>query len=483
MSRWQKIKQALTPHSIVWRLFGSFTLVVVVLLSVIVLLNTFALKPYYVQQKRQDIADTFSKLNGVCASQAALSERLAHLQENTNVSVVIWKNRQILYSSQTHEAFSLPGNLQLQRGQYRYAAQTDNKQFASITLFGKMDNDSYVMLRTPVAAIEESVGITNRFLLICGGVTLVLALVLALWLARGFTVPIRRLSLVASNVAKLDFSDPPSADGKDEIADLGKSIYAMSRALETTVTDLKNANAQLQNDVQLKTRQTEAHRAFIRNVSHELKTPIALISTYAEGLREDIADNRESYCAVIEDEAQKMSELIRRMTLLMQLEAGREQLTFEQFDVTELIHNLAARLAMQFADSTATVLVPDTMPTLVWADSFLMENVLMNFYTNAYHHVAPQGLIETHIAPVADGRVRISVLNTGAHIPPQDIDKIWDSFYKVDKARTRAYGGSGIGLSVVAAICKAHDMPFGVCNRTSPTGETAVEFYIEPEAR
>ncbi len=483
MTRLQKLRNALTPRSLVWRLFGSFTLCIAMLLLVILLLNTFALKPYYIRQKRTDIANTFAQINAVARSGTALEKQLEYLKDNTAISVVLWQNRQILYSTQNHDAFSLPARLQLSRGEFQYATEQADVPFAFITLFGRLDSDCYIMLRTPVAAIEESVGITNRFLLICGGVTLLLALALALWLARGFIVPIRRLSRVAENVARLDFSDSPLTDGKDELAALGQSIYTMSAALESTIADLKNANVQLQNDVQLKTRQAEAHRAFIRNVSHELKTPIALISTYAEGLREDIAGNRESYCAVIEDEAQKMSELIRRMTLLMQLEAGNGQLTVERFDIAGLIQNVMSRLPMQFPDSTARLRFSSTLDALVWADSFLIENVLVNFFTNAYHHVQENGLIEAHIAPAQNGRVRVSVLNTGAHIPEQDIDKIWDSFYKVDKARTRAYGGSGIGLSVVAAICKAHGMPFGVLNRTSPQGETAVEFYIELETK
>ncbi len=479
----RQLKATLAPHSIVWRLFGSIAACIAVLLIVILLLNTFALKTYYIQEKQDSITETFLDINEVCKSTQMLEERLTYLKDNTTLSVIIWANRQILYSTQNQERFSLPAELRLECGEYLFSERRIDEPFSFITLFGKMDNDYYIMLRTPVAAIEESIGISNRFLITCGGVTLLLALILAFWLARSFTGPIRKLSKVAEDVARLEFNTPPPVDGKDELSALGRSIYTMSAALESTITDLKNANLRLQSDVEQKTQQAEAHRAFIRNVSHELKTPIALISTYAEGLKEDIAGNREDYCAVIEDEAQKMSELIRRMTLLMQLESGSEQLSVERFDVSELLINLMERLKTRFPDSTATLQPPSAVPVLVWADSFLMENVLTNFLTNAFHHVAENGLIVGHIAPAENGRVRISVLNTGKHIPEADLPKIWDSFYKVDKARTRAYGGSGIGLSVVAAIMKAHRMPYGVLNRTSASGETAVEFYVELETK
>ena len=469
-------------HSLTFRLFVGIAGCVVALLILLLLLNPFALKPYYIQQKQDAIITAFIEFNADSHSISKTEQRLQHLKDNTALSVVIWKNRQILYNTQNQEHFSLPAQLDLGRGEFRFSRRKDEEPFTYITLFGKLDNDCYIMLRTPVAAIDESIAITNRFLLICGGGILALALALAGILARQFTVPIKRLSRVADNVAHLDFSDTPQAKGDDELAALDRSIHAMSKALETTITDLKNANLQLQSDIEQKTRQTEAHRAFISNVSHELKTPVALISTYAEGLRENIADNREEYCAVIEDEAQKMSELIRRMTLLMQLEAGSEQLSVERFDVTELLTNLMTRLAPQFAPTGVTVQTP-TAPAFVWADSFLMENVLTNFLTNAFHYVNQNGLVEGHVSPVENGRIRVSVLNTGAHIPEADLPKIWDSFYKVDKARTRAYGGSGIGLSVVAAIMKAHRMPYGVLNRTAPNGDTAVEFYVELDAK
>ena len=114
----------------------------------------------------------------------------------------------------------------------------------------------------------------------------------------------------------------------------------------------------------------------------------------------------------------------------------------------------------------------------VYADPFLIENVLTNYLSNALNHVSPGGVVRAAVARPSAQRVRITVFNTGEPIPTEELPRIWESFYKVDKARTRAYGGSGIGLSVVAAIMKAHGMPYGVEN--TPDG---VAFYIELESR
>lgn len=222
---------------------------------------------------------------------------------------------------------------------------------------------------------------------------------------------------------------------------------------------------------------------FIANVSHELKTPIALIQAYAEGLREDIAagtGNREYYCGVIEDESQKMSQMIKKMTLLMQLEDGSSQLEPEAFDIAELLGNLMRKNAILFEEKHAQLTLPADRPVFVRADAFLIENVLSNYLSNALHHVRDGGVVSGVIRRAGDERVRISVYNDGACIPPADLPHIWESFYKVDKARTRAYGGTGIGLSVVAAIMRAHRMPCGVFNRQDGD-RTGVEFYIELE--
>ena len=476
-----KLKNAFPAHSLLWRLFGCTAGCIAVFLAVLLLLNTFALKPYYIKQKKAHIVSTFDSIDA-CETSDALQTELEYLQYNDTVSVVIWADRQILYSTLNQQRYSLPAHPDLPLGSYSFREIEDDNG-AAIALLGHLSDGAFILLRTPIAAIEESAAVFNRFLLFCGGGGLLLALGLALLLSRSMTVPLRKLSKVAENVAALDFSDSYTGGGKDEIAALGKSIDAMSRALEGTITELKNANLQLQSDIAVKTRQNEAHRAFIANVSHELKTPLALIGTYAESLPDiENEQSRAEYCAVIQDETQRMSDMLRRMTLLMQITSG-EQLTVERFDITELFCNVMQRLTPQFAGQNVSVVPPANGACFVFADSFLIEDVLQNYLTNAFHHVSDGGTVSGTVTPTANGTVRIAVLNTGNPIPEEELPKIWESFYKVDKAHSRTYGGSGIGLSVVAAIMQAHRMPYGVRNCTAPDGSPAVEFYIELQTR
>lgn len=493
-------------HSVLWKIFGAMVLCIFLLLGFNWLLNNFALKYYYRQEKETSLGKAFHQVDQLMMGTDTLKLKsdLNDLAVTKNISTIIWDQ---YYNYPIHISYVegaedfLPKKVQfpqdmaygsyfIQIGESPFITEKSGTTQESsgsssqfIKLYGRLNNGGYLFMQTSMSALEDSVSITNQFLLISGAVTLLISLLLLALVARSFTRPIRQLSSIAQSISHLDFSHRYTGKGRDELADLGNSLNSMSATLEKTIHELQSANQELSRDVERTTKQNEARRAFISNVSHELKTPIALIQTYAEGLREDIADgavNRDYYCEVIEDESQKMSLMIKKMTLLMQLEDGSEELEYACFDVSELLRNLMEKNAVLLAEKQAALLPPPDRPVMVRADEFLIEHVLTNYLTNAIHHVSPGGRISAYFQRTTENRVRISVYNTGNLIPEEDLERIWESFYKVDKARTRAYGGTGIGLSVVSAIMKAHRMPYGVFNRRSAE-ETGVEFYLELE--
>ena len=479
-------------HSVLWKITAVMAMCILLLLLFNWLLNNFVLQSFYTRQKAQGLEDAYAAADRLIQEDdGTFRQTMDDLAQNSNIFTLIWNTHHMVYDFQNRAIAVIqvpnydlsPGTYQVMEEEKTLSIPEDYLQARSIKLYGRLHSGEYILIQTPVAAIEESIGISNRFLLISGAVTLLISVLIVSIAARSLTRPIRRLSHLAQNVARLDFSERYTGRGKDELADLGNSLNVMSDTLERTIRELQAANDRLSRDVEEKTRQNEARRAFISNVSHELKTPIALMQTYAEGLREDIAagaGNREYYCEVIEDESQKMSMMIKKMTLLMQLEDGSSQLETEPFDITELLCNLMQKNAILFEEKRARIQPPANRPVYVRADAFLIENVLSNYLSNALHHVRDGGVVSGAIRKVGDNRVRISVYNDGDCIPSADLPHIWESFYKVDKARTRAYGGTGIGLSVVAAVMRAHGMPYGVFNR--PDGEqSGVEFYIELE--
>ena len=242
----------------------------------------------------------------------------------------------------------------------------------------------------------------------------------------------------------------------------------------------RTANNQLQHDIEQKEKLEDMRNEFLGNVSHELKTPIALIQGYAEGLKEGINDDPEStefYCNVIIDEAGKMNRMVKNLLILNQLEFGSDEVEFERFDIVKLVKGVIASCDILIQQAEANIDFIAGESAYVWADEFKTEQVVRNYLTNAIHHAENEKRIEVKIIRT-EGKVRVSVFNSGKPIPEEDIPKLWDKFYKVDKAHTREYGGNGIGLSIVKAIMESFHQGYGVKNY-----DNGVEFWFELDAK
>ena len=265
-------------------------------------------------------------------------------------------------------------------------------------------------------------------------------------------------------MSELDFDARYTGDSEDEIGVLGNSMNTLSEKLKETIGELKTANNELQKDIEEKIRIDEARKEFIANVSHELKTPIALIQGYAEGLTEGMAEDPESrdyYCEVIQDEAGKMNKMVKQLLTLTALEFGNDKPVMEQFDLVTLISGVLSSAKILLQQKEAQVIFDASEPVMVWADEFKIEEVVTNYLNNAMNHLDGEKRIEIRIEK-NDKEVKVTVFNTGQNIPEEDLGKLWTKFYKVDKARTRAYGGSG--LSIVKAIMDSHNKACGVQN-------------------
>lgn len=333
-----------------------------------------------------------------------------------------------------------------------------------------------VYMRTNYESIQESAIISNRFLIYAGISAAFLGVIIMFFISRSFTEPILELSKIAQQMSDLNFERKYQESRQDEVGQLGNSINVLSEKLESTISELKTANNELKTDIENKIQIDEMRKEFLSNVSHELKTPIALIQGYAEGLKENINDDQESrdfYCEVIMDEANKMNKMVKKLLSLNQLEFGNNQIQFERFDIVSLIKTVLNSTEILFQQKEATLIMENYDSVYVWADEFMVEEVVTNYISNALNHVDGKRFIEVKLIRKEDV-VRVSVFNTGELIPEDELDKVWIKFYKVDKARTREYGGSGIGLSIVKAIMTSLNRECGVCNH-----HNGVEFWFE----
>ena len=343
-------------------------------------------------------------------------------------------------------------------------------------MWGSLDDGSQFLLRSPVESMRESASISNRFLLYIGSVLIVVSILLIWYFSKRITDPIRELARLSDRMADLDFDAKYTSGGSNEIGELGENFNRMSEKLESTISELKKANNSLQKDIEQKDKLEKMRNEFLGNVSHELKTPIALIQGYAEGLKEGVnedAESREFYCDVIMDEASKMNQMVKNLLTLNQLEFGDEDIVFERFNLTALVKGVLQSMEIMADQAGAKIMLHTEEDIYAWADEFKVEQVVRNYVSNACHHVSGDMVIEVKMVQ-KDGKVRVSVFNTGNSIPEADAPHIWDKFYKVDKAHTREYGGNGIGLSIVKAIMKSFNQEYGVKNY-----DNGVEFWFE----
>ncbi|MBR6475922.1 MAG: GHKL domain-containing protein, partial [Lachnospiraceae bacterium] len=197
---------------------------------------------------------------------------------------------------------------------------------------------------------------------------------------------------------------------------------------------------------------------------------------YAEGLADNINDDeerRQFYCDVIVDEAQKMNNMVKKLLTLNELEFGNSNLELSRFDIVALVKSISDSVELLAKQKNIKIVFNGTDPVYVWADEYRIEEVITNYLSNAMNHCKEPNIIDIGFNK-HDNKIRVSVFNSGDIINEADISNIWDKFYKVDKARTREYGGSGIGLSIVKAIMESHYEEYGVVNHS-----TGVEFWFE----
>lgn len=346
-------------------------------------------------------------------------------------------------------------------------------------LFGTLSNGNIIIIRTPVASVESSMYIVTRMF---NGIALALMIFGSLFMltfSNIFAAPIKSLSNAAKRMSMLDFDVKVPVNTHDEIGELGACMNEMSERLESTISELKSANLELEKDIQEKRKIDEMRKEFLSHVSHDLKTPIALIQGYAEGLKDNLDDDpesREFYTDVIIDEARKMNIMVKKLLTLNEIEFGTTPLSIERFELVQFIRDIISSSQILIENSNTEVVFEENEKVDVWADEYMIEEVFTNYLTNALHYVREGGIIKVYFERKEDN-VRVNVYNQGDCIADEDIDKLFIKFYKANKARTREYGGNGIGLSIVAAIMQAHNREYGVKNV-----EDGVVFYFDLDA-
>lgn len=326
--------------------------------------------------------------------------------------------------------------------------------------------------------VDEAVTVMKEFYIYIYIAAIIVILVLAFIYSKMISKPLVKLNKAALKMAKLDFTEECEVKTEDEIGNLAKTLNFLSNNLNTALSSLKKSNEQLKKDIEKEKELENMRKEFVAAVSHELKTPISLIEGYAEGIKDNIVqgEDREYYLDVIIDEAEKMGNLVSDMLELSKLESGTFKIEMGKFFLDRTINETIKRLEGIRADKDVNRnfnIISNVDEDLeVLGDEDRIEEVITNFLTNAIRHTRNKGNIYVR-TQIKNDKIFVEIENEGEHIKEEELKKIWDRFYKIDKSRNRSLGGTGLGLSIVKNILKLHNSDFGAENTN-----IGVKFYF-----
>ncbi len=340
-----------------------------------------------------------------------------------------------------------------------YPPDRDDQYSVTVKKIEKSGNIEYICAILPMRNISEAIDAVKDFSLFVFAVMFVLMAIIALIFSRAITHPIIEINSITEKMKQLDFSKKCRVKSSDELGMLSENVNEMSQRLDLTIKELIDANDKLIKDIEHERLLEKQRKEFVAAVSHELKTPLAIIRAYSEGLLDGVSQSKqERYLNIIVDETKNMDHLILDMLENSRLESGAMELNKKQYDMRILVNKIADRFKTPCkAEGIELICAVCDTPVIKSFDAELIEQVINNFMSNAMKNTQNGKII------ISLTEKELSVENEGKHIPEEDLDKIWDRFYKIDKSRKRN-GSTGLGLSISKNILILHNADYYVKN-------------------
>ena len=459
-----------------WRLFGTLTLFVVLVLIVIWVFQIVLLNRFYESSKLDEFEDTDGMIFDLIEDEARMKEALFLRSHETDTCMRLFKVVDgvaveiadsevkigcLLHNADADVLSSLYSHAVRRGGVYsRKFVNPKDDSSAMNALYASIDvnrsgeeyilimNSELVPLNATVQTLQRQFGWITC-LLIMG------ALIIALAISRVICTPLEKMSRSARKLAKGDYNAEFAGGGYREAEELAEALsYA---AEELAKTD-------------------NLQKELVANISHDLRTPLTMIKGYSEVMRDIPGENNPENVQVIIDETERLTELVNDMLDLSKIRAGTRKPEIETFDLTETVRTVLTRYEKLTEKDNYKIIFNADENVCVTADRTMILQVIYNLVNNALNYSGEDKTVSIDQS-VWDNRVRISVIDTGSGIAEEDIPYIWDRYYKVDKVHKRAKVGTGLGLSIVKGILEAHGAAYGV---ESKVGEGS-NFWFELE--
>ena len=474
----------------------------IILINSIILIGIcifrFGFEDFYIKQTSKELSKlgrSVGDLIGEC-TEDDLINHISKYRESKNVSIDIYDKDDLLiftnnYTSRSsHNSNNMVGkhgrskkNRFVITNEYKIDKNLDSyvildklqgtEFLATITQVG---NNLYsIVCKTPISSIKNSVDMSSNFLFIIFIPIIALSIFMAIWFSNKFTKPIIQLTHISNKISNLDFDEKVHIHTNDEIEVLGNSINTLSSKIKNTMDDLKAKNEELEILINNKIKQEKLKREFVSSVSHELKTPITVITGYAEGLRSNILDSEEDkqyYIDVICEESERMGIMVNDLLYLYKLESNTFKMVKDKINIEDLIKNVIKKHEIILKNKEINITL-NLREAYILGDKIRLEQVLNNLLDNAINHIDAKKQIRIYTKSINDN-IHIGIYNSGETIKENNLEKIWHSFVRLDKVRNSSDNRIGLGLTIVRKIINLHDGKYGVENK-----KDGVEFWIE----
>ena len=471
--------------------FSFIGLVSIILISQMIF-NNFYAKEFYIKEKSNAMEQSFYEIEKLYDGTSESIENVALEFENKyNFNILVSDNKnELIYVTENRnmvqyavrplvKSYKIKPDLSISdQNPIITTLHTPPNNSQALMLYGEFDfqNDkNFIQITVPMDSIENSVGIFTKASTTISIIALLIAVLYSFIISRGITKPISDIEKIASNCANLDFSMLANENiASLEIANLATNINSMSKQLEKTINELNIANEKLQNDIANERKIEQMRREFIANVSHEMKTPLALLQIYSSNLKSNVENiDKDYYCETIIEETERLNDMVVSMLDISSIESGLSKMNFSEISISILCLSVVDKFMPVLEDFNLTIDIQSNLNII--GDAKYLEQAMKNYISNAISHTEKDKKINISLLK-NDDDVIFGIFNEGNNISEGDILYIWDSFYKSDKSRVRSGNNAGLGLYIVKTIINAHN---GACNVRNDNNGVIFEFKIK----
>ncbi|MDQ4480880.1 sensor histidine kinase [Bacillus cereus] len=447
------------------KLFLSISLTVILIFTISLLLINYLLPKYNIYKTRESLEGITAQIQSIPREQ--LDEAITSIENEGNVTIT--------YTSINDSEDHINEELRMQLTKKRVALNKlwiTKEEIMKVKNFGHSNkiydqekikssffvkymakDDMLILVGVSIAHSNEIIKTLNSFYLFILGITIFLIIVLVWILSKTITTPLKELSDVAEDISRLQFKKT-KVKTNDEIGDLATSINIMSEKLHEAHQDLTDRNEHL--------------KRFMGDVTHELKTPIALVKAYSMGIKDGLDDG--TYIDTIIKQSDHISNLIEELLRFSKLE--RDVLQKEEFSIKSLVQSILHKHKIELESKEINLQVNYNVgDAIVYADVNKMRMVFQNLISNAIKYTSNQNIKIT--LEDRNESVYFQIQNGMNAEHMKDIDKIWEPFYVLESSRSKDHSGTGLGLAIVKSILERHGFDYGVY-----TIEGEIRFYI-----